>query len=179
MNDALVEVHESAAALATVGYATAQSTGATPTEQSSAPMEPQASDTAAMPNAATSAMPGSATSAAPTADMSATPGSTTTTTDPATGATTTTTTTTSTSTQTIPAPPTGVVELARPKGTVAPTNKQPDNAQGMANNVMTTGVTNGALLDGVRLERGFVHTHTLVMNSSTRTVREVRMKRPV
>ena len=25
----------------------------------------------------------------------------------------------------------------------------------------------------------FVHTHTLVMNSSTRTVREVRMKRPV
>ncbi|HEY9236602.1 MULTISPECIES: class II fructose-bisphosphatase [Phenylobacterium] len=42
-----------------------------------------------------------------------------------------------------------------------------------------TGVTNGALLDGVRLERGFVHTHTLVMNSSTRTVREVRMKRPV
>ncbi|WP_304164658.1 class II fructose-bisphosphatase [Phenylobacterium aquaticum] len=42
-----------------------------------------------------------------------------------------------------------------------------------------TGVTNGALLDGVRLEGGFVHTHTLVMNSATRTVREVRMKRPV
>jgi fructose-1,6-bisphosphatase II / sedoheptulose-1,7-bisphosphatase len=42
-----------------------------------------------------------------------------------------------------------------------------------------TGVTNGALLDGVRLEGGFVHTHTLVMNSSTRTVREVRMKRPL
>ena len=42
-----------------------------------------------------------------------------------------------------------------------------------------TGVTNGALLDGVRYEGGFVHTHTLVMNSSTRTVREVRMKRPV
>jgi len=42
-----------------------------------------------------------------------------------------------------------------------------------------TGVTSGALLDGVRYEGGFVHTHTLVMNSSTRTVREVRMKRPV
>ncbi len=42
-----------------------------------------------------------------------------------------------------------------------------------------TGVTNGALLDGVKVEGGFVHTHTLVMNSATRTVREVRMKRPV
>ena len=40
-----------------------------------------------------------------------------------------------------------------------------------------TGVTNGALLDGVRIENGFAHTHTLVMNSSSRTVREVRMKR--
>jgi fructose-1,6-bisphosphatase II / sedoheptulose-1,7-bisphosphatase len=42
-----------------------------------------------------------------------------------------------------------------------------------------TGVTKGALLDGVRQANGFVHTHTLVMNSATRTVREVRMKRPV
>ena len=42
-----------------------------------------------------------------------------------------------------------------------------------------TGVTKGALLDGVSVKDGFVHTHTLVMNSSTRTVREVRMKRPV
>jgi fructose-1,6-bisphosphatase II / sedoheptulose-1,7-bisphosphatase len=42
-----------------------------------------------------------------------------------------------------------------------------------------TGVTKGALLDGVRLEGGFVHTHSLVMNSATRTVRDVRMKRPV
>lgn len=42
-----------------------------------------------------------------------------------------------------------------------------------------TGVTKGALLDGVSYKDGFVHTHTLVMNSSTRTVREVRMKRPV
>jgi fructose-1,6-bisphosphatase II / sedoheptulose-1,7-bisphosphatase len=42
-----------------------------------------------------------------------------------------------------------------------------------------TGVTNGALLDGVRMEGGFVHTHTLVLNSATRTAREIRMKRPV
>ncbi|MFN9926894.1 MAG: class II fructose-bisphosphatase [Phenylobacterium sp.] len=42
-----------------------------------------------------------------------------------------------------------------------------------------TGVTKGALLDGVSVKDGFVHTHTLVMNSATRTVREVRMKRPV
>jgi fructose-1,6-bisphosphatase II / sedoheptulose-1,7-bisphosphatase len=42
-----------------------------------------------------------------------------------------------------------------------------------------TGVTKGALLDGVSFKDGFVHTHTLVMNSATRTVREVRMKRPV
>jgi fructose-1,6-bisphosphatase II / sedoheptulose-1,7-bisphosphatase len=41
-----------------------------------------------------------------------------------------------------------------------------------------TGVTKGALLDGVRFADGFVHTHSLVMNSSTHTVREVRMKRP-
>jgi fructose-1,6-bisphosphatase II / sedoheptulose-1,7-bisphosphatase len=41
-----------------------------------------------------------------------------------------------------------------------------------------TGVTDGALLDGVKYEDGFVTTHTLVMNSATRTVREVRMKRP-
>ncbi|HEX7885365.1 MAG TPA: class II fructose-bisphosphatase [Phenylobacterium sp.] len=42
-----------------------------------------------------------------------------------------------------------------------------------------TGVTKGALLDGVTFSGGFVHTHTLVMNSATRTVRDVRMKRPV
>ena len=42
-----------------------------------------------------------------------------------------------------------------------------------------TGVTKGALLDGVSYKDGFVHTHTLVMNSATRTVREVRMKRPL
>jgi fructose-1,6-bisphosphatase II / sedoheptulose-1,7-bisphosphatase len=41
-----------------------------------------------------------------------------------------------------------------------------------------TGVTNGALLDGVKVEGGFVHTHTLVLNSASRTAREVRTKRP-
>jgi fructose-1,6-bisphosphatase II / sedoheptulose-1,7-bisphosphatase len=40
-----------------------------------------------------------------------------------------------------------------------------------------TGVTKGALLDGVRISGGLVQTHSLVMNSSTHTVREVRMKR--
>jgi fructose-1,6-bisphosphatase II / sedoheptulose-1,7-bisphosphatase len=42
-----------------------------------------------------------------------------------------------------------------------------------------TGVTSGALLDGVKIAGGFVHTHTLVMNSASKTVREVRMKRPL
>jgi fructose-1,6-bisphosphatase II / sedoheptulose-1,7-bisphosphatase len=42
-----------------------------------------------------------------------------------------------------------------------------------------TGVTSGALLDGVRFVDGHVLTHSLVMNSSSRTVREVRMKRVV
>ena len=42
-----------------------------------------------------------------------------------------------------------------------------------------TGVTWGNLLEGVVYKDGFVHTHTLVMNSATGTVREVRMKRKV
>jgi len=44
---------------------------------------------------------------------------------------------------------------------------------------VATGVTSGALLEGVRFKNGFVHTHTLVMDSSSGTVREVRMKRPI
>ena len=40
-----------------------------------------------------------------------------------------------------------------------------------------TGVTKGALLDGVKVERGFVHTHSLVMDSSTGAVRHVRARR--
>jgi fructose-1,6-bisphosphatase II / sedoheptulose-1,7-bisphosphatase len=42
-----------------------------------------------------------------------------------------------------------------------------------------TGVTKGSLLDGVKFAGGFVTTHTLVMDSATRTVREIRMKHPV
>ena len=41
-----------------------------------------------------------------------------------------------------------------------------------------TGVTKGALLDGVWRAGGQIHTHSLVMHSTTRTVHEVRMKRP-
>ena len=42
-----------------------------------------------------------------------------------------------------------------------------------------TGVTKGAMLDGVAMERGFVSTHTLVMDSASRTVRRIRMTRPI
>ena len=42
-----------------------------------------------------------------------------------------------------------------------------------------TGVTKGALLDGVRIGGGYVRTHTLVMHSATQTVREVRLQRPL
>ena len=41
---------------------------------------------------------------------------------------------------------------------------------------VATGVTDGALLSGVRVRDGFTHTHTLVMDSHTRTVREVRQR---
>ena len=41
------------------------------------------------------------------------------------------------------------------------------------------GVTRGAMLDGVRFEKGYVTTDTLVMSSATRTVRRIKMKRPV
>jgi fructose-1,6-bisphosphatase II / sedoheptulose-1,7-bisphosphatase len=42
-----------------------------------------------------------------------------------------------------------------------------------------TGVTKGALLDGVRHEGGFVHTHSIVMASWSTTTREVRMKKKI
>ena len=42
-----------------------------------------------------------------------------------------------------------------------------------------TGVTKGAMLDGVKVADGFVTTHTLVMDSSTRTVRRIHTSRPV
>jgi len=65
------------------------------------------------------------------------------TTTDANGAVTTTTTTVDTATQVLPAQPTGVVELVKPKNTVAPTDKQADGPMGMENNLMTTGVVNG------------------------------------
>jgi len=42
-----------------------------------------------------------------------------------------------------------------------------------------TGVTSGALLDGVRRSDGYIHTHTLVMTSATGTVREIRTKHKI
>ena len=42
-----------------------------------------------------------------------------------------------------------------------------------------TGVTKGALLDGVKIGGGYVRTHSLVMHSATQTVREVRLQRPL
>lgn len=42
-----------------------------------------------------------------------------------------------------------------------------------------TGVTAGALLDGVKVAGGLVRTHSVVMDSETQTVREVRMQRPL
>ena len=42
-----------------------------------------------------------------------------------------------------------------------------------------TGVTKGAMLDGVQMGAQFVTTHTLVMDSSTRTVRRIRTTRPI
>jgi len=42
-----------------------------------------------------------------------------------------------------------------------------------------TGVTDGAMLEGVKFRGGFVHTHSLVMTAATHTVREIRMKHPV
>src|SRR5262249_21212943 len=44
---------------------------------------------------------------------------------------------------------------------------------------VATGVTDGALLNGVRIKKGSAHTHTLVMNAATRMVAELKVKRPV
>jgi fructose-1,6-bisphosphatase II / sedoheptulose-1,7-bisphosphatase len=44
---------------------------------------------------------------------------------------------------------------------------------------VATGVTKGALLDGVKIGGGLVRSHSLVMDSLTQTVREVRMQRPL
>ena len=59
------------------------------------------------------------------------------------GSSTTTTTTVDTATEVIPAAPTGVIELAKPRNTVTPSTKQANGPQGMENNLMTTGVIGG------------------------------------
>ena len=41
-----------------------------------------------------------------------------------------------------------------------------------------TGVTKGALLDGVKVGHGLIHTHSLVMDSANGFVRQIRMKKP-
>ena len=42
-----------------------------------------------------------------------------------------------------------------------------------------TGVTKGAMVDGVRIEGGYVHTHTVVLSSASREQRVIRMRRPI
>lgn len=44
---------------------------------------------------------------------------------------------------------------------------------------IATGVTTGSLLYGVKNVAGIVHTNTIVMNSATRTVADLRLKQPV
>lgn len=44
---------------------------------------------------------------------------------------------------------------------------------------VATGVTDGALLSGVKIGGGHVRTHSLLMDSHTRTVREIHMRRPI
>ena len=44
---------------------------------------------------------------------------------------------------------------------------------------LATGVTPGSLLDGVRVQGGIASTHTLVLNSATRTISELRVRQPV
>lgn len=42
-----------------------------------------------------------------------------------------------------------------------------------------TGVTKGAMLDGVRRRDSFIETHSIIMSSATREVREIRLRRPM
>jgi fructose-1,6-bisphosphatase II / sedoheptulose-1,7-bisphosphatase len=44
---------------------------------------------------------------------------------------------------------------------------------------VAAGVTSGSMLQGVRTQGGWRATHTLIMNSATRNVSEIRMKSPV
>jgi fructose-1,6-bisphosphatase II / sedoheptulose-1,7-bisphosphatase len=42
-----------------------------------------------------------------------------------------------------------------------------------------TGVTTGSLLDGVRFDKNYVSTHTLIMNSIDASVQNLRSHRPI
>jgi fructose-1,6-bisphosphatase II / sedoheptulose-1,7-bisphosphatase len=42
-----------------------------------------------------------------------------------------------------------------------------------------TGVTDGTMLEGVRVQGAFVTTHSIVMRSATRTVRWIKMRHPM
>jgi fructose-1,6-bisphosphatase/sedoheptulose 1,7-bisphosphatase-like protein len=42
-----------------------------------------------------------------------------------------------------------------------------------------TGVTDGTMLEGVRVQGAFVTTHSIVMRSATRTVRWIKMRHPI
>ena len=148
-----------AAMFAGVGYATAQSAESmaseppvqAQTEQmpTHPAVEPPA-DQAAQPQGTTMAAdPAAPSPAAMPAEQGAQSQTTMTPADPSSAGaglepTTSTTTTRETSTEVVPPPPTGVTTLARPKGTVTATDKQPNGPLGVFNNVMTTGVTSGA-----------------------------------
>ncbi|MCX7357566.1 MAG: class II fructose-bisphosphatase [Alphaproteobacteria bacterium] len=43
---------------------------------------------------------------------------------------------------------------------------------------IATGVTGGSLLDGVRFAGGAVHSHTLILNTATKAVSELRIRQP-
>jgi hypothetical protein len=125
-----------AAMLAGVGYAAAQTTDTQPADSSMTPQSaPMPADNSLQPQpqstTTTTTAPADTSTSATTSDPSPQPQ-------------TTTTTTTDTQTQVIPAPPTGVTPLAKPKGTVTATDKQDNGTLGSYNNVMTSGVTDGA-----------------------------------
>jgi fructose-1,6-bisphosphatase II / sedoheptulose-1,7-bisphosphatase len=43
---------------------------------------------------------------------------------------------------------------------------------------IATGVTSGSLLDGVRIQTGAIHSHSLILNAGTGTISELRMRQP-
>jgi hypothetical protein len=151
------------ALIAGVGYATAQSTEnppdyrpmqgsqadpstQTPATDPASPMAPaESTGSPPAPDTSTSMPPATA---APGMQDQSTQSQSSTSTSPDQAAAgqpvTTTTTTTDTTTHEVPPPPTGVTELQKPKGTVTATDKQPNGTLGVANTVMSTGVTDGA-----------------------------------